>query len=55
MRDEGASAHELIQDYFFLAQYGLLPNAGGMLDQPARFLEGVRLCGVEVARARGAQ
>jgi hypothetical protein len=53
LRDEGAAAQLAIDDFHFWRKYGVLPRAGGRLDQHPKFLEAVEIIEEEILAAKG--
>lgn len=52
LRDEAPSARENLEDWGMLQQHGIMLCGGGLLDQPARYVDAMRTIDVEIGRSR---
>jgi len=52
LRDEQAAERELASDVMLFREHGVMPNAGGLLEQDARWVDALTLVGNEVAAIR---
>ncbi|MEK0431090.1 MAG: hypothetical protein RL139_894 [Gemmatimonadota bacterium] len=52
LRDEAAAPSLIISDYNWLKLHGVMPRAGGLLDQDPRFVEGATIITEEIYRAQ---
>lgn len=54
LRDEGAKVEDYIRDVGFFRAHGVMPEAGGLLDQHPRFLEAAEIIADEQSRVDAA-